>query len=387
MNEAKLNYVGPTPNLLSYKAAPKRWWTKVPVGFLVIVVLPTVLAAIYYLLIASPRYVSEARFLVRSPGQSQMSSLGFALQGVGISSSQSDAFAVHEYINSRDALQEIKRRYDVRAMLSAANADVFSRYPRPGESNTEEGLFKGFQRFVVVGYDSTSGISTLRVQAFRPKDAQLIAEALLESSETLVNRLNKRSATNAVSEAAAARDQARGRLNNAQQALTRFRNAQSFIDPTLAARESVELIGSLRATLAGLIAERSQIAAEAPASPQLVTLDNRIASYQRQIDAERSKIVGSSDSLAPQVGNYEDLVMDKELADKELASATLALTAAEQDSQRQRLYLERVVNPSVSDDPSLPRRWRQIFTVLLSTLLMYGVGWLIYAGVREHNQG
>jgi len=34
-----------------------------------------------------------------------------------------------------------------------------------------------------VGYDSTTGISTLRVEAFRPGDAHDIANALLDSGE------------------------------------------------------------------------------------------------------------------------------------------------------------------------------------------------------------
>jgi len=69
-------------------------------------------------------------------------------------------------------------------------ADLFSRYPRIGEVPSEEGLLKALNRFVVVGYDSSTGISTLEVKAFRPKDAQNIATILLDGGEGLVNRLN-----------------------------------------------------------------------------------------------------------------------------------------------------------------------------------------------------
>ena len=44
------------------------------------------------------------------------------------------------------------------------------------------------------------------------------------------------------------------------------------------------------------------------------------------------------------------------------------------------------VEPSLPDKASEPRRWRSILTVLASALLFYGVGWLIWAGIREHRQ-
>ena len=83
MNDPKLNYVGPLPDLLTSSHAATPWWRKIPLAFVVVVVLPTLVAAIYFLLIASPRYVSEARFIVRAANQPQPTSLGFALQGVG----------------------------------------------------------------------------------------------------------------------------------------------------------------------------------------------------------------------------------------------------------------------------------------------------------------
>lgn len=386
MAEAQINYLGPIPEALSFREESKPWWRRLPVGFLMVVVLPTLLAAIYFLLIATPRYVSEARFIVRAANQSQPSAIGVALQGVGLSTTQSDAFAVHEYIKSRDALRELGRRFDVAAILNPPGADAFSRYPRLWDSSGEEGLYKGFNRFVVVGYDSTTGISTLRVEAFRAEDARQISQALLAGGEQLVNRLNDRAAGNAVSEALVARDQARERLSASQQQLTAFRNREGFIDPDLAARESSSLIGGLMATVAQLRADRAQLSGEAPQSPQLPILDGRIAAYERQIAAERAKVAGASTSLAPRVGVYADLTLERELADRELTQATSSLLTAQQEARRQRLYLDRIVNPNLPDRPTQPRRWIAILTVFASTILIYGVGWLVWAGVREHRQ-
>lgn len=386
MAEAQINYLGPIPEALTFREERKPWWRRLPVGFLMVVALPTLLAAIYYLLIATPRYVSEARFTVRASTQSQPSAIGMALQGVGLSTAPSDAFAVHEYIKSRDALRELGRRYDIGAILNPPGADAFSRYPRLWDSRGEEGLYKGFNRFVVVGYDSTTGISTLRVEAFRAEDARQINQALLASGEQLINRLNERAMGDAVSEAQTARDEARTRVTDVQQQLTAFRNREGFIDPELAARESSSLIGGLLATVAQLRADRAQLVGEAPLSPQLPILDGRIAAYERQITAERAKVAGASTSLAPRVGIYTDLELQRELANRELAEATSALLSAQQEARRQKLYLDRIVNANLPDRPTQPRRWIAILTIFASAMLIYGVGWLVWAGVREHRQ-
>ncbi|MBX9575719.1 MAG: chain-length determining protein [Caulobacteraceae bacterium] len=357
-----------------------------PWGFLLIVVLPTLVATVYFLLIASPRYVSEARFIVRAGTRPPPTSVGMALQGAGLAPAQTDAFAVHDWMRSRDAVVELRQGARLEAVLGAAGADPISRWPRPGEGRTVEGLHRAYRRFVTVGYDSTTGISVLRVEAYRPEDARKLAESLLQGGERLVNRLNERAAADAVTEATRAVDEAEARLALASSRLTGFRNRQRFIDPQGAAEAGGQVIVALTTQLATLRADRAQLAAEAPQSPQLPSLDGRIRALERQIAAERARIAGAADSLAPQVSAYEDLVLERQFADRQLAEATTALIEARQEARRQSLYLERVAGPLAADEATRPRRWRSILIVLFSTLLIWGVGRLVVLGLREHRQ-
>jgi BexC/CtrB/KpsE family polysaccharide export inner-membrane protein len=384
MTEPKLNYLGPLPEALAYKRKIPLW-KRVPVAFLVVVVAPTLLAAVYFLLIASPLYVSEARFVVRSAGQTP-SSIGLALQGVGLGQAHSDAFSVHEYMTSADGLNDLQKRMDVTSVLSRPGADPFFRYPRIGEDLSQEGLLKALKRFVVVGYDSSTGISTLEVRAFDPRDAQRIASLLLDGGESLVNRLNERSVNDALGQARLTRENAVRNLARIQAELTGFRNRQAFVDPQTLVTENAELVGQLNARIAELEADRSQVAAQTPDSPQLPVIDARIAAYRRQADAERSKVTGGSASLAPMVGAYEELSFNRELATREVAAATTSLLAAEQEARRQQAYLERVVSPNLPQTAQQPRRWLSLLAVFATALLIYGLGWLVWAGVREHRQ-
>ncbi|MBU4196244.1 MAG: chain-length determining protein, partial [Alphaproteobacteria bacterium] len=331
MTQNHLSYVGPLssapkPAKPDYRSVVKR----MPWGFLVVVAIPPLIAAVYFLLIAAPRYVSEARFIVRSPTQPQMSALGIALQGAGFTSQASDAFAIHEYITSRDGLVELNRRVNMVDVLGPKHADVFARYPNLLEDRSFESMYKASSRFITVGYASQTGISTLRVEAFRPDDAQKVANALLDEGEMLVNQLNQRATSNAIADARARRDSAVRLAGDSQRALAAFRNQQRFLDPTREATAMSQVMVGLMSSLAEIEAQRDQVQAETPQSPLIPSLNGRIIALERQIAEERNKIAGGASSLAPQVGQYETLVLNDELAAKEVAAATSSLLSAQQ---------------------------------------------------------
>lgn len=381
----RLEYLGPLDRLKVVRPRINLASRSV-IAFCVVVVLPTVLAAVYFLFIAAPQFVSEARFIIRSPSQDRPSGFDFALQGVGLSSTQTDVFAVHEYIDSRDGMMDLGRNVDLKAMLGRPRADFIARFPRPWDSQNDEALFEAYQRFVTVGYDSTKGISTLRVHAFTAGDAQQISVSLLDGGERLVNRLNERAYTNAIRESESLVVRAEERLLQAQAELTAFRNREQFIDPSRTALEGTSLIGDLMGQVAMLRAERAQIAAQADKSPQLPVLDGRIQAFERQIEVERAKLAGAASSLAPKIGVYERLVLNREMADRAVAQARIAHDTAEQQARSQKLYLQRVVEPRLADAPTYPRRFIAILAVFATALAMFGMGWLVVASVSEHRQ-
>jgi capsular polysaccharide transport system permease protein len=369
----------------SSRARPNHWIGRV-VLFAVVVALPTIVAAVYYLLIASPIFVSEARFLVRTAAQPPAGGLNSVLLGVGLAPGSTDAYAVHEYIMSRDAVNELSKAQHLRATLGRPGADLLSRFPRPFEGASNEELYRAYKRFVSVSYDVTTGVSSLQVEAFSPADARNIAETLLSGGERVVNQLNAQAERDAVEQARLEVLDSQARITESQNALTGFRSRERLIDPGRTSAANLELVGRLSEELAGLRAERAGLAASAPQSPQLPALDNRIKAYQREIDSEQSKVAGENNSLAPKIGQYERLVLDRDFAGHTLTSAMTALETARQEARRKRLYLQRIVNPSLPDAAMLPRRFRGLSVVFITALLVYGVLILLLAGLREHRQ-
>ena len=106
-------------------------WLKKRRWFLLMVALPTLLAALYYGLIASDIYISESRFVIKSPDQKrgQTSTLANLVQTTGLSGGQEQTNEVLTYVRSRDALKALEKTVGVRDKFSSPQADFLSRFP------------------------------------------------------------------------------------------------------------------------------------------------------------------------------------------------------------------------------------------------------------------
>lgn len=355
------------------------------IWFWAIVGLPTLLAGVYFFGIASDLYVSEVKFVVRGPSKSAVSALSAMLSSTAGPAVSEDTFAVHDYLMSRDAVRRLEREDDLRALLSRPEGDFISRFPGFRFWRRDfEALYDAYSRFVSVEVDSTSGVSTLQVKAYRPEDAQRMATALMLFSEQLVNALNERARHDALAAFQREVDTTEARIAKIQDELTVYRVKQNMLDPKSASAGPLELVGQMNAQLATAKGRLAEIAKDSPHSPQIRLYKTRIASLERLIAEERSKITGDSNSVATAAGEYERLDVQKLLAEKQLASAFTSLEAARLEAQRQQLYLETIAQPNVADYPLYPKRFIAFATVLVSCLLAYGIAWLLIASVREH---
>ena len=346
--------------------------------------LPTLLAALYFFVVASDQYRSEARFVVRSAARPEMpGGLSFLVQ-LGVASSQDDSFVVQEFMTSRDAIEKLKGKLPLRSMFDREGADFLARYPSILYGPEEEKFYRYFQRMVSVILTDKTGISTLRVRAFRPEEAQQIAQVLLSLGEDFVNRINQRMRTDTVANSEAELQLAQARLIDAQTALTGFRNRELIVDPTRNAAALADLIAQLSADLGATQAQITEMKIGSAASPQLIGLQRKAGALEEQIARERARIAGNKEGLATRIAAYERLSLEREFASKMLGSAETELARARTEANRQSLYLERVVNPQLADYSTYPKRIASTLTVAAANILLVLIGWLIFSGIREH---
>lgn len=349
-----------------------------------VLLLPSILATAYYGLVASDQYESEARFVVRSAARPEMSgTLSFLVQ-LGLARSQDDSFIVQDFIGSRDAVQRLKARLPLRRIYGHDGADFLARYPSLLYGLQEEEFYKYLRNMITVVHSERTGISTLRVRAFDAADARAVAEALLQQSEELVNRLNARVQTDAIANSAAEVKTAQERLIEAQTRLTEFRNRELILDPGRSAVALADLIARLSAELGSVQAQIAETKSGLVGSPQLGTLQRRAAALENQIVEERRRVADDREGLATRIAAYERLQLEREFARRMLANSESELVRTRSDAARQLLYLERVVEPNLADYSTQPKRFRLTLTVFAANMLLILVSWLVYTGLQEH---
>lgn len=352
--------------------------------FVVFVVVPTFFAALYYVVLAADRFEAESRFVVRSPGATATSQIASLVQGSSIVRSADDAHIVQAYIGSRDAVRKLVADINLLDMLNRPQFDVLWRYPGFLFAHNEERLWKHVQSLVSADYDQTTGISTLRVQAFWPGDAKRISDALLGESEVLINRLSERAQADAIRTAREEVETSRKRVLEAQERLTAFRNRESIVDPTRVSTSALETISRLALETAQTNAQLAELQQASPQSPQSNTLKLRIAALEEQIVKERRLLAGSDNSLALLLAEYERLVLEREFGERTFASALSALEVARVDAQRQRLFLEKISNPIAPDYAKYPYRLLGMLMVFAVAFMLYGIGRRFVADMRSH---
>jgi capsular polysaccharide transport system permease protein len=362
----------------------RQFFRSLNLWFWAIVGLPTLVAGVYYFAIASDLYLSEAKFIVRSPKQVQTSSIGALIQSTGLARAVDDTAVVEDFIMSRDAVRKLERENDLRALFDRPEGDFVTRFPGILRRSDFEALFRRYDHFVSVETDHTSGVTALRVKAYRPEDAQTIARALLNYSEQLVNELNERARQDALGTAAHEVDRAQEQVSGIQRQLTAYRVEQKMLDPKSASTGVLELIGQMNAAQATARQQLGELFKNSPSSPQIPLVQTRIASLDKLIAEERAKLSGETNSVVATLTEYERLALDRELAEKALASAFTSLEAARLEAQRQQLYLETIAQPNLADYPLYPKRIVSFGMVLVSCLLAYGIAWLLVISAREH---
>ena len=356
--------------------------------FACVVLLPTVAVFLYYLLWASPMYVSQTRFAIRS---ADSSGGGLDIASALLRSSSStgaDAHIVVEYIQSLDIIHDIDKELGVDLHFSDKGHDVFSRLTN---NPTQDEQLRYWKWAVIPALDQDTGIITLETRSTplrTPEMAQKTPAAVLARSEALVNTMNLRAREDAVSLAQSEVQRAEARVRKAQEAMRNFRDAHTLLDPrvTAAGLQGVvtELEGEAVKLRAQLAEAQSFMRSSAPATKALQT---RLKAVESQLDQEKQRLAGlrsQEGNLNAVVGEYEDLTIEAEFAQKQLVTAMSALESARVHEVAKSRYVVAFQQPTLPDESLYPRPFLFTAYVFVGALLLLGLGSLITASIREH---
>jgi capsular polysaccharide transport system permease protein len=356
-------------------------------SFLVLIILPNALVLSYLWGFAADRFEVKATFILRTPGRTvsaPSAAMSELLDSSRATRAGEEGYIVQEFLESRDAMLWAQRRAALREAYAKPTNDPLWRFPNFFTSASDEGLYEHYRHMISSSFDSSTGLNTLKVQAFTADDARIIANSLLEAAEELVNRLNRRAQEDARSIAAHDLALAKQRALEAQEALTAFRERELLIDPSQLTLTVLETIGRLSFEAAQTGVDIAQLEKSAAKSAQVGLMRTRQAALEAQIAKERHRLAGSAAAIAPRIAEYERLMLERGFAEKALLGAMTSFEVARQEALRERIYLEQVARPNQPDYPAYPWKVAWSVGIFLGSLMLWHIWRTLVKDIGRH---
>lgn len=358
-------------------------------SFLIAVVLPTFLFWLYSCFWQSAGYVAETRLTVRSQqaaksGTDAASMISKLTGGGGGGASSQDAFMVLNYVKSRAIVADLGGRDYMEKKFARPGIDYFSRL---GRNANAEDIWKYWLSHISASVDTISGILTVRIDAFMPMDALLIARDIVRLSEELVNKITLRNRRDALSRAELEVTLSRQALADAREKTLQFRNKNVLIDPGSRATSIGELMGKLSMERIDIVSAlstfSSSLSNDAPSQRlqrmRLATIDQQLAELKKKLADTQG-----SDTVSAQIASYERLKLDEQFAEKLYSIAQTSFHRARQELEKQQLYLVTVVEPTLPESATYPKVIANTVLLFCALLVAWAALSLLFASIEDH---
>lgn len=366
-------------------ARPQRRHYGVILSFLVMVAVPLTLWSAYVALYARDQFASTVAFTVRSEDAPTASDMLGGLANFSTSNTV-DTDILFEYIQSQELVLEIDQQLGLRRLFSENSGFdlVFSLH----EDATIEELVDYWQSMVHIAYTPGSGLIEVEVKGFEAESARTIAQAILDNSHLMINRLSAIARQDAIRYAAEDLDASVAQLKSIREAITRFRSENQIVDVGADIQAQIGLISSLQQQLAAELVNMELFSRTIQTNdPRRLQSQQRIDAIEHQIRVERAKFgsnpTGMGEDYAAVLAEFERLTVDRELAEQKYTNALSNYDAAQAKAQRQSRYLATFVFPTLAESPQYPRRW---ILVLVAALVLFGswaISVLVYYSLRD----
>lgn len=358
------------------------------ISFVLMVILPVVIAAGYLYTRAVDQYTSTVGFAVRTQqANATVDLLGGLTSSLAGTSSSSDTDILYEFIHSQTLVAKIDKDLDLRRLYSGPydQDPVFALDP----SGSIEDLVDYWIRMVKIFYDHGTGLIELRVHAFDPEVARRIAQAILDESTVMINALSAIARDDTTRYAREDLQETMDRLKEARQAMTGFRSRTRIVDPSADLQSQMGVLGTLQQQLAGSLIDLDLLRDSArPDDPRVVQTERRIEVIRARIDTERQKFsLGGTDAsgedYASIMAEFERLTVDREFAERAYTGALAAYDAALAEARRKSRYLAAYIAPTLSQEAQYPERGLLVLLVGFFAVLIWAVSVLVWYAIRD----
>lgn len=347
-------------------------------------VIASVLAAVYWLAIASDRYVSEAHVIIQRTDLTGGQAMDFSSLLGGAGGNRADQLLLRDYLLSVDMLKKLDAALNLRAHYSDSKRDPLSRMWF--KDTPIEKFHRYYLSRVSVEFDDYAGVLMLKVEGYDAQTAHAIAALLVQEGERFMNGMAHNLAQDQVAFLEKQVAQMNQRAMQARQAVVRYQNKKGLVSPMATAENIAAIVSRLEAQRTELQTQRSALAAYlVPGHSTIIQLDQQIAAVEKQLAQEQAKLTSpKGKTLNRTVEEFQRLEMEAAFALDVYQTALRALERGRIEATRTIKKVSVLQAPTTPESAVEPRRFYNTLVFMLVALLLAGVAHLLAAIVRDH---
>lgn len=333
--------------------------------FYFIFLIPNIISILYYCFLASPIYQSNSILLVTNPSRKDSDNITTLLSGSS-ENTNSGAYLLKERILSWDSFSNFNKKFDIIKLYSSG--DFVSRVGGLTSlwSKGDVSLWHYYQKNIGVNIDEQTGITKITINAYNSNISYEISDFLINDTIKYLNNLNKTQDNYFISSSKEEVQRLEDKIKSDERNIQNWRIKSGYFDPS-------SDYNAL--TKHGLNLDEKQVSFQGQYNFSKENIPNNPATKEikKQLDNindSSKKAHNSAKSLFLKSSSYESLIIQRDLDEKLLNSAKIALQEARIKSFQNHYYLKIISNPSHPESPSRPKRIESILIILVSTLIL-----------------
>lgn len=342
-------------------------------------------ASIYWLVIASDRYVSEANVIIQSTDIAGGAAIDLSMLVSGVGGvNRPEQLLLREYLLSVDMLKKLDSELDLRSHYSDWRRDPISRMWFKDESI--EWFYRHYLSNVSVVFDDYAGVLRIIAQAYDAKTAQAITTILVREGERYMNELGHQLADVQVAFLTTQVDLAQQRFQQASKALIDFQNLKGLVSPQATAESISGIVAKLEAQRTEIQTQLASLPAGLDRNhPNIVMLKQSLDAVERQIAQERAKLASTGGrTLNYTVEQFHRLQMEVNFTQDLYKTALVALEKGRMDATRTLRKVSVLQTPTLPEYPLQPGRIYNTLVTLLFAGMIAAMLKMLESIVRDH---
>ncbi len=356
------------------------------------VVVPFTLFSAYTLFVASPRYVSNSSIVVQNiSGGTDFSGVGALLMAGIQGTSAGDLMLIKEYINSPDMLEELNQKFNILNHWSSPSYDILYKLWDKEYRELSIDYFKGKIKPI---FNMETGTLQISVETFDAKVSKEVLDFILKRSEDFVNNNNHNASKEQLSFIEGKVIEVKKELDESRKKIIDFQKSKQFFTPESEMGQTSRKI---------MLLEESKIKAEAEFnakktylqenSTKMITLTETIKFLDKQIEEEKSKLIGNgkkerAESISEGLNDYADeykiLEGELNLNIEKYRNALITYEKVKIDTSRKIKQVIMISTPQEADYPIYPNKKIDILYAFIVLNLIFGLVSLLKDVVKDH---